>query len=206
MHVLELRRGQPAALGLEVERLPADHAAGPGGAKQLERDPAARLGRERREARIEHPCAQGDHVIARHHRRRYVEGAVRRGPPAAQVVVVHAGEIVVHQRVGMDDFDRGREVGHALRGGFARHRLGGGEDERRPQALAGREQAVPHRRGHRGGPPLPCPHAPRLQHRVHPGPGVREVRHQRVVRRRGLQPGHCPPDRRGPASLVPRRR
>jgi hypothetical protein len=39
-------------------------------------------------------------------RRRLVELAMQRRHAAAQVVVIHSGKIIVHQRECMDEFDR----------------------------------------------------------------------------------------------------
>ena len=65
------------------------------------------------------------------------------GPPAAQVVVVHRREVVVDQRVGVDQLDRRRERQHVAR--VALRRAGGRERQHRADALAAGEQAVAHR-------------------------------------------------------------
>ena len=50
---------------------------------------------------------EGQKRIARQHRGRLVEGLLGRGPAAAQIVVVHAGQIVMHQRIGVQGLDGG---------------------------------------------------------------------------------------------------
>jgi hypothetical protein len=49
---------------------------------------------------------------------------VARGPPAAEVIIIHGRQVVVHERVGMAHFDgaRGRKgVLDAAATGFGRH-------------------------------------------------------------------------------------
>ena len=64
------------------------------------------------------------------------------GPAAAQIVVVHARQIVVHERVGVDALDRtGRGQG-AIAGAAAC--FGGREGEHGTQPLSTGEKAVTH--------------------------------------------------------------
>jgi hypothetical protein len=78
---------------------------------------------------------------------------VARRPPAAQVVVVHRREVVVDERVGVDELDRARQ--RQDRGRVDADRPGRRHREHRADALAPREQRVAHRlleaRGPRGG-------------------------------------------------------
>ncbi len=43
---------------------------------------------------------------------RHVKSPMRRGTPPAQVIIVHAGEIVVHQGVGVNRFNGCRHPGN----------------------------------------------------------------------------------------------
>ena len=105
--------GSALSLAFEVEQLPADHPARPGGAHQVAHDVAdggvveselaSRLGRAQRRER--------HHREAGRRGGRHAEHPVHRGPPAAHVVVVHAGQVVVHERVGVHDLDRRRQRG-----------------------------------------------------------------------------------------------
>ena len=72
----------------------------------------------------------------------FVEGAMAGGPAAAQVVVVHGGQVVVHQAVDVDELDRG---GRGIEQ-FERRaeRFAGGVHQHRPHAFAARERAVAH--------------------------------------------------------------
>ena len=49
---------------------------------------------------------QREQGIPGQNRRRLVKFAVQCGPAATQVVIVHAGQVVMDQRLGMDAFDR----------------------------------------------------------------------------------------------------
>src|SRR3954452_7515218 len=62
---------------------------------------------------------------------------------AAQVVVVHRGQVVVDERVGVDELDRRREREHRF--GIHADCAGGGKREHRPDPLAAREQRIAHR-------------------------------------------------------------
>ena len=63
------------------------------------------------------------------------------GHPAAQVVVVHGRQVVVHEAVRVDELE-GERHGHRLRGVPA-GRLGGHEAQQGPHALAPRGEHVP---------------------------------------------------------------
>ena len=82
--------------------------------------------------------------VAGEDRRRLVEGAMDARLAAAQVVVVHRRQIVVDERVAMQELDRGAGLHNS--GVVALEEAGGLDDEERPQALAAGERRVPHRR------------------------------------------------------------
>jgi hypothetical protein len=71
---------------------------------------------------------------------RHVESPMRRRTPATKIVVVHAGEIVVHERVGVHRFNRRCHPGDSRRG--TSERPVGAEQERRPHPLPGGAQRV----------------------------------------------------------------
>jgi hypothetical protein len=152
-----------------IERLAADHAARARGAKQLERDLAAPRGghclAQGVEPARQHARGECHHVVASARRPRHVERAMRRRAAAPQVVVVHAGEIVVHQRVGVHHFHGGRQLRHSGRR-CAVECLMRRKHQRRPQALPFAQQAVAHDVVSRR-----C----RRQYFVDPGPGVRQI-------------------------------
>src|SRR5206468_5651171 len=63
--------------------------------------------------------------------------------PAPEIVVVHAREIIVHQRVSVDAFQRAGE-GKSI-SDFSAASVSGREAKNRSQSLAAREKAVAHR-------------------------------------------------------------
>ena len=69
-----------------------------------------------------------------------IEGAMRGGLSTAQIVIVHRRKIIVHQRVGMDQFHRGgRRVQHLRRDVQC---FTGEINQQWPQALAAAEHRV----------------------------------------------------------------
>ena len=104
-----------AAFGGEIEHLPAGHAAKAGRARQFrhQRD-AHRRHRDAPQAR-ENVEGDGEQRVAGEDRGRLVERLVHGRPAAAQVVVVHGGQIVMHQRVTVQAFERGAGQQRAAR-------------------------------------------------------------------------------------------
>ena len=51
---------------------------------------------------------EGDRLqrIAGQHRRRLVIGAVHSGPAPAQIIIIHTGQIVMDQRIGVNALER----------------------------------------------------------------------------------------------------
>src|SRR5690606_33310713 len=87
---------------------------------------------------------QGLKCVSGEDRGGLVEGHVHGGTPAAHVVVVHRRQVVVHQRVGVDQLDRG---GRQVQAGFVGAQRGaGGVDQQRTHALAAAEGGVAHGR------------------------------------------------------------
>ncbi len=71
-----------------------------------------------------------------------VEGAVAGGAAAAQVVIVHGRQIVMHQRVGVDEFHRaGRDIETPRRRADGR---AGGVYQERAHTLAATEHRIAH--------------------------------------------------------------
>ena len=143
---LRLARGGVAVapLGRKVEHLAAGHAGEPAGAGKPEDELAAHrgVGMNRRIGE----ALEGERLerVAGEDRRRLVEGAMDARLAAAQVVVVHRRQVVVDERVAMQELDRGAGLHDA--GVVAPEEAGGLDDEERPQALAAGERRVPHRR------------------------------------------------------------
>ena len=103
MDELERRFGDGFTLALEVKHLARDQPAAPRGARQLPNQGSyavpgrcPRLGKNFKSDRQE--------CIARQDRDPFAKNFVARGAAAAQVVVVHAGEVVMDEGIGVDTF------------------------------------------------------------------------------------------------------
>jgi len=142
VHVGERALVKLAADARQVDRLAAGHAAAARGARQ-----------QRAQARLQ---CRGDavvggrqdlererlHGVAGKHRLGHPEADVHRRLAAAQDIVVHARQVVVDQRVGVDELDRAgcaqRRRTHAV------DRIGRGEHEQRTQSLSAVEDGIAH--------------------------------------------------------------
>ncbi len=146
--------------GLQVDRLPPHHARGPGRLGH-ERDRAQPPGRGRgvvRRGRPGHHAERlGEQTVAREDGQTVAEDDVGRRPAAAQRVVVHRRQVVVHEGVGMDQLDGAGErqdevpgragVGRRVRCVSRVHGVSGGQRQDRAEPLAARGHAVSHRLG-----------------------------------------------------------
>ena len=142
VHELQLRQRQRAPGRFEVDLLPAGHAA--------------RAGRERQDlhhfelrARFVGDAVLGQQLegerlqrVAHQQRRSLVVLDVQRRLAAPENVVVHAGQVIVHQRIGVDQLDRGRCDLDPLRACIGQ--LAGGECQQRPHALAALQRGIAH--------------------------------------------------------------
>ena len=85
---------------------------------------------------------EGQQGIPGKDRRGFVIGLVNGGLAAAKVVIVHGRQVVVDQRIAVDELDRDGG-GEAQLRGDAKH-LGGFPQQEGPDALAAIEGAMPH--------------------------------------------------------------
>jgi hypothetical protein len=130
-------------LGLEIGDLPADHAGKPRAARNHRDRLGASLGGSPRRPAGEDLEGEGQQRIAHEDRLGLPKGFVHGGPAAAQVVVVHRGQIVVHEGIGVDHLERGRRGQHAV---FrSPEGLAGRDRQQRAQSLASAEHRMPHR-------------------------------------------------------------
>ena len=93
--------GTEAAVGQHVDDLAPDHTLVARRVRQAQRQLGAHLGigmGGRVGQDTEGQCQKG---VTRQHRRHLVKGDVGGGTAPAQIVVVHAGQIVMHQAVGV---------------------------------------------------------------------------------------------------------
>ena len=141
--MIEVRaRGKAELVGLEIEALAADHAGGTASLRKP-RDQLRAHGRVGMCLRPgEHGEGQRQQRVAGQDRGPLVEGLVHGGPAAAQVVVVHGGQVVVHQRVAVHALESrgGRQRG------LARHaeQTRALEHQERAQPLAAAERCMAH--------------------------------------------------------------
>ena len=141
------RRAVVRADGVEIDRLAADHPAAPAAAamRAIDRSLRAtiagcascRLARQQRERFREEAVAGEDrHALA--------EADVVRRPSAAQRVVVHGRQVVVDQRVGVNQLERARRrqrEAQASRRLGAEDGVGGGQRQERTQRACRRRAA-----------------------------------------------------------------
>src|SRR5882672_8004278 len=144
VHGLELRDRELAADGGEIDRLAARHASGAAGIGQHVDHSRARLGVDphRLVARenLEREDLQG---VAYQNGGRLIEGAVTGRTAAPEVVVIHGREVIVDQRIRMDQLDGGSGP---VQSGEVDAEYGAGRvDQYRPQAFARPEHAVAQR-------------------------------------------------------------
>ena len=139
----EIKRGLGglASFGFEVGDLSGNETAGSGGASQLGDEVGGRVTRPGFDLGQNGKCF-GKECIAGKHSHPLPEDDVRRGFAAAEFVVVHAGKIIVDERVGVNHFHgaSGRErLASGAAAGFGR-----GAAKERAQTLAAGEEAVAH--------------------------------------------------------------
>jgi len=127
--------------GIDVQRLAAAHAGRAGGMGQGLQARHAQCRRQRCIGQqAERTGLQG---VAGEDRGGFVEGDVGGGLATAQGIVVHRRQVVVHQRVGVDQFHRHRRGIKPVQG-RAEH-LAGGIDQQGAHALAATEHGMAHR-------------------------------------------------------------
>ena len=85
---------------------------------------------------------EGEQAVAGQDRGRLVEGLVRGGAAAAQVVVVHRRQVVVHQRIAVHAFERGAGQQRAVMGGA--EQAGAFDQQKRAHALAAAQRRIAH--------------------------------------------------------------
>jgi len=106
MHVLELIEREHTAGRLDVDGLSAGHPGRSGGLRQRSDHAQAGL-RFLDHVGIAREDFEGEHLqrVADENGGCFVEGAMTGGPAAAQIVIVHRWQIIVHERVRMNQFD-----------------------------------------------------------------------------------------------------
>ena len=133
---------------LHVDHLAADHAVAACGFGELACQLAAYLGRRMGGGIGENFERECQKRVAGEHGGRLVERHMDGWPPAPEIVVVHAGEIVMHERISVHGFDRRSHPKRAR--GIDIEESCTAQDEERAQPLAAGEDGItasPHARG-----------------------------------------------------------
>ena len=144
MNSLELSETERPVLAIEIEELTADHAAGARRAHQHRDDRAADVVRKPKAAsrRKTGTRRERDHRDAGRHGDAHAEHAMHGRAPAAHVVVVHARQVVVHERISVHDLYRGGDRARVV--GSARRPIRR-EKEQSAQAFSAAEETVANR-------------------------------------------------------------
>ena len=148
MDLVHIGRGDGFSGGSEVERLPAHHASGSDAPRHLRDRPDDPVGRHPGDLRVPRKQLEGERVqrVAGQQGDGVAVEDVTRGaaPPGGRII--HHGEIVVNERVGVNQFDRACGGKHRLRGHPGHLRAL--EHQDRPEAFSAGEQTVTHRLEH----------------------------------------------------------
>ena len=149
VHLAQLRFRQLLAHAGQVNGLTTGHALAACSGAQQTAQPGLHGARDFFAFRQQQLESQGLQGIARQQGRGFSELHMHGGLATAQHIVVHAGHVVMHQRIGMDQLDRatGAQRGRAL----AAHGFGSCPDQQRAQALAAVEYGVAHGFAQTGG-------------------------------------------------------
>jgi hypothetical protein len=117
MHPDQVGQRERPAFGLEVQPLAPHHPFDTPRLKQLGSHPAQRGGRQSQlpGGHRQEPRGNGNQQKSHAGCSGNIEGPVHGGAPPPEIVVIHAGKVVVHQRVGMNGFDRRRHSSDAAR-------------------------------------------------------------------------------------------
>ena len=149
MHLAQFGFAQAPPDAGQVDGLAAGHALAAGRPCQQAHQP--RLHGSRDVRLVGHQQFEGQRLqrVAGQQRIGLAELHVHGGLATAQHVVVHAGQVVVHERIGMDQFDRTGRAQRRLADGGARrgerrHRFARGQHQQRSKALAPIEHRITH--------------------------------------------------------------
>lgn len=125
----------------EVFNLSADNALAAAGGGEFEDEGVG--GMREGGMGFGHPLAgEGEEGVAGEEGVGFSELDVGGGFSAAEVVIVHAGQVIMHEGIGMEEFEC--EGGAECAGGVASHGLADGESEDGPQTFSAIEAGVAH--------------------------------------------------------------
>ncbi len=144
VHLFQQPGRRPGPLDGQVDRLATRHALRAAGFRQRA-DNGQALRRVRRHRPVLSEDLEGQDLerIAGEDRGRLVESLVAGRPTPAQVVIVHRRQIVMDERIGMDQFHRRSRA--VQPGRVHADRLAGQIDQQRADPLAAAEYRIAHR-------------------------------------------------------------
>ena len=174
-------------LGRDVHHLAAGHAVQPAGGAEAQDQFRTGKGIAGQGRIGQHLEGEGVQRIARQHRGRFVKGQVRSRLAVAHGVIVHARQVIMDQRIGMDRLDR--QARPHRHGAIDAQQLGGGGEQQRAHPLAAADHRIAH------GLDQPRPGVARygqerVETRVHFGLDPRQCGAQHVL---AWKIGHIPP-------------
>ena len=141
MHAGQCRQGLLLAGGIDVQRLAATHARGAGRVGQGLQAGHAQRGRQWRVG--QQAEGAGLQRIAGQDGGRFVEGDMGGRLAAAQGVIVHRRQVVMHQRIGVDELDGHRRRVQVFR--LRAEQVATGVHQQRAHALAAAQHRIAHR-------------------------------------------------------------
>ncbi len=143
--ILQLGKRERLPFLHHVNLLPGDHAKHTCLLREIAHGShqSCRLGGNGKQLRK----AMRQQTVTRQNRRGFVKRLMTAGATAPQIVVIHSGQIIVNQRIGVQHFDSAgkRQI---FRQGLLVHAgkaLQGSQKQHRAQAFPARQQAVIHR-------------------------------------------------------------
>ena len=93
-------------LGNQVDHLTPNHTGRTGGGGEFRDELAPHRRIAMRVGVGQHPEGRGQQTVSSENRRRLVELFVARRAAAAQIAIVHRGQVVMNEGIGMDHLDR----------------------------------------------------------------------------------------------------
>src|SRR5205085_1641084 len=140
--VTKLRAVEAAAFGFEIGDLASNQFLASGRGRDLTENFWQRIA-PRQSDRRGNLKRDREQRVAGENGDAFAKNFVTRRAAAAEIVVIHAREIVVYERIGVDAFDRAGERQRGI--DFAAARFRRGEAKNRAEPFAAREQTVTHR-------------------------------------------------------------
>ena len=142
MNRLDALIGERGGVEREIVHLPPHEPRRPDRPGEIERRRGGQRGTVGVRRTSQHLEGEGLQRVPGQHGHRLSKSDVDTGAPPALRVVIHAGQVVVDERIRVDQFDRRRRRKGLLR--RSPHRFRRCHRQQRPEPLAARKNEVPH--------------------------------------------------------------